>query len=501
MNKTLQIVALLLVCWIPEVVAQPVLYGVGRLEGEENSRLLIADLADGSVQTVGEPLQYSCWNLAYGPAGLFALCYDEENRSVLAQIDPQTAETDVKGPAEHIIDITFCSDGRLFGWEDVFSRSVNCSVMSGGRVVLIDTGDGEATPLGSSGLDACSLGLGSTRLAFDAADRLYMVNAAWGFGIIDQATGRFHRLAQQGIGTDDLAFHPLTGELFISDDFPQRIRIYEISTGQFRDVAVLSTVLYGFAWSPQPSLIVPNLVSSPSTGSSRFRSFLTLMNRSSTVLEPSFEFFDNSGRSVGSNSSQIPDIAPQGTAHSSVFGPGEGLFNGWAQVSWEASANVQAAAEVALLTQPGEDGEPSIPPGVPLPYPSTAIVTAVQSALLPQSHSFTAAAVITPFRESAFAIVNPSASESALVEVKALSGDGQPFDGNEVLIPPRGRVSLMLFELLTLNKEFLLPPERPQDFAGSVQIRSDLPIAVTGLTVLLPDGKWTGLPVEAGREF
>lgn len=74
---------------------------------------------------------------------------------------------------------------------------------------------------------------------------------------------------------------------------------------------------------------------------------------------------------------------------------------------------------------------------------------------------FCAAAMITPNRHTHFALVNPSETQTATVKVDALDASGKSFDSNEVKLGPRGRLSKSLWDLLILNKIFIMPPKKP----------------------------------------
>jgi hypothetical protein len=168
-----------------------------------------------------------------------------------------------------------------------------------------------------------------------------------------------------------------------------------------------------------------------------------------------------------------------------------GLFDGWARLTVEGDVPVQSSAEIVL-----SKGEPK-PCLLICSGPSTEVVSSAQVHAVRPSREFRAPATITETRESAYAIVNPSATETAKVTLQALKSNGDPFDGNTYTIPPRGRLSKFVWELLLLNKVFIVAPVRPTDFHGSVKITSDIPIAVGGLHVLFPEGKLVNLAISS----
>ena len=128
--------------------------------------------------------------------------------------------------------------------------------------------------------------------------------------------------------------------------------------------------------------------------------------------------------------------------------------------------------------------------------PSDEIFSSIQLSAVEPAKRFRSQATIASHRESAFAIVNPSAAEGAQIQILARDRNGQVFDSNELTLAPGARVSLLLWQLLLLNKVFIVPPERPDNFHGSLEISSDVPVGVGGIQVLLPEGKLVNLPVR-----
>ena len=166
-------------------------------------------------------------------------------------------------------------------------------------------------------------------------------------------------------------------------------------------------------------------------------------------------------------------------------------LNGWARLTWEdgppavgpggnvIQPAIQASAEVALISAP-------VGPHPICTRPSTDIVTRTQAVAAKSSTKFSGYAVIRPFRKSAYAIANPSSTARAEVFLSLLDFSGKLVASGRAQIPPQGRISRFLSELVA---------DAPADFMGSLRITSDLPIAASAVNVLLPEGKWEDLPM------
>ncbi len=88
----------------------------------------------------------------------------------------------------------------------------------------------------------------------------------------------------------------------------------------------------------------------------------------------------------------------------------------------------------------------------------------------------------TDSRQSAYAIVNPSSSDAAKIDLVALDSRGNTACATSLTIPPLNRISKFASELL-------FPCNAPG--IGSVIISSTLPIAVGALEVSFPEGKFS----------
>ena len=147
------------------------------------------------------------------------------------------------------------------------------------------------------------------------------------------------------------------------------------------------------------------------------------------------------------------------------LGSGGNTFNGWARITSEErlTESVQVTAEVSVI-----EGASMPCPPVICTRPSDEVFSSIQLRAVEPAKRFRSQATIASHRESAFAIVNPSAAEQAQIQILARDRNDRVFDANELTLAPGARVSLLLWQLLLLNKVFIVAPERPDNFHGSL---------------------------------
>ncbi|MGI8782750.1 MAG: hypothetical protein ACR2L2_03750 [Acidobacteriota bacterium] len=277
---------------------------------------------------------------------------------------------------------------------------------------------------------------------------------------------------------------------------------------RFRPVAIIVLLLVAAvepAAAQSQELIVPVVVSGTVKSPLHFQTILRILNPSTEARTVTVRIYDDAGTQVrvdqvfcvaGSPLLVLPgpelslQIASNGSSELSSLG-NLALFTGWASIRFEGAQTIQASSETALIDAPPA---PCIQPICA--RPSTEIVTSVQLGATAAATEFRATASITDKRESAYALVNPSATQTATIELDAYNSSGMVVDQNTLKIPPLGRISKFLFELLNLGKVFIQTPQRPTAYHGSVRFRSDIPIAVAGLNVLSPEGKLVNLPTK-----
>jgi len=264
-------------------------------------------------------------------------------------------------------------------------------------------------------------------------------------------------------------------------------------------------------------LFVPVLINGVVGESSHYQTVFRFMELSGTTASPAvvvtLDAYRNDGKQIPPYLlfcpvSGVPEIQPYpvpvslpgwGSVHLGTAGEVLGLYgavyfiDGWARLSVKGPGRVQATAEVFEVAGPPGGCPPIICNRPSDLYTSDAVVQAVKPAKV-----WRAATVITSYRHTAFSVVNPSATESAHVLFGLYSPDGREFQGGGLTIPPMQRRSAFAWEWATFPLPLGFEPRlMPDDFYGSARIVSDVPVAVGGLQVLLPEGKLVSAVVTA----
>ncbi len=296
-------------------------------------------------------------------------------------------------------------------------------------------------------------------------------------------------------------------------------------------LALVVLMMLGQASGQEPGDVIFPIVVNGALESPHFQTSFVFFNRSTTAQEifvegfrdsfggPSQLFcaepihvtppFDPSLRAFG----RLPE---SGILRLTSSGESEELFTGWAIARLENPDQVEASAELSILAfRP--DRCPQTDPRDPVPVTlrrSTRIRETVQVPAVRPAPEFVGEAVITGARETAFAIVNPSPDQPALIQFELLDESGMPLADNaggpdafcppSFSLPARTRLagtawSLYAAELLALPPGLspcFIPGGRPRDFSGTARMTSDSPIAVAGVHVLLPEGKLVAAPVS-----
>ena len=168
-------------------------------------------------------------------------------------------------------------------------------------------------------------------------------------------------------------------------------------------------------------------------------------------------------------------------------------FIGWASLTFDASRDIWASCNVFVR---------SFPNGCVCLSGSQRNVTSAETASLPEEWYLNAVAVpaVRPTKEfrgkrehtlddeMAIAVVNPSPTETASVEMKFVGNEGQVGYVSSLELAPRNRITGYVRDLV------------PTGCCSFVHVTSDIPIAVAGLTVLDGGGRWINLPFAAVTE-
>ena len=219
-----------------------------------------------------------------------------------------------------------------------------------------------------------------------------------------------------------------------------------------------------------------------------YQTTLRLVNLSARSVQVTAEAYQNDGTAiqifdlfpiVRLGTKKVFDIAPLGSVEAYTAEDVPDL-NGWIRLTFDATANVLATAEVSLINAP-------VGPHPICMRPSTEIITSVQVSAVAATKKAGGAAVIRPNRISGYAIVNPSPTETATAYLSLFDPTATFVGSATVVIPPQGRVSRTLSEFF---------PGATSDLMGSLRITSSVPIAAGAVHVLLPEGKFVSLDVQ-----
>ncbi|MBI2822937.1 MAG: hypothetical protein HYX74_12005 [Acidobacteria bacterium] len=253
-------------------------------------------------------------------------------------------------------------------------------------------------------------------------------------------------------------------------------------------LVVLAIVIAAFApaAAEQQEWILPVAANGYTQQPIHFQTAIRLINLSSTSLEVTLEAYDNNGVPT-----RILDLFPlplQGTISVLRLEPLGSIerftagdvpsLNGWIRLRYDGpAAALQASSEVALINAP-------VGPHPICSRSSTVLLASAEVPATRAANRFSGFAVMRPFRQSAYALLNPSTTATAEVFLSLLDFSGRFTATGQIQIPPQGRVSRYLAELLS---------NPPSDFMGALKITSSIPIGAGALNVLLPEGKLVGI--------
>ncbi|HEV8129818.1 MAG TPA: hypothetical protein VGQ81_01085 [Acidobacteriota bacterium] len=252
---------------------------------------------------------------------------------------------------------------------------------------------------------------------------------------------------------------------------------------------------------PAQELILPIVVNGRVGSAVHYQTAFTVLNNSAIVALVNAQIYDSSGSPAGVFCSPIApppsrftaSLSPAGSFHNSTSAD-QPLTNGWARLTWDGTAAVQAEAEINFINT------------APMPCllicnrPSNEIIASASVPAVKAARDFRLPATLTPNRQTAIALVNPQSGGPATVTLQLLGSDGQVVVGGAVStqVPPQGRVAQFLRRFFECDICMAAPTFAPGPmFHGSLKITSDIPIAVGALNVIFPEGKLVSVPVSS----
>lgn len=267
--------------------------------------------------------------------------------------------------------------------------------------------------------------------------------------------------------------------------------------------------------SAEQELIFPVVANGLFDDERHYQSTFTFLNLSDTTAAGTLAVYDDEGvLSTGflecrpvEPPPDLVDWSLPGLALNHVSGITDGpLLSGWGELIWAGSKELSASAEITLIA-----GEPRSCQVI-CNRTSSEIVTSVQIPAVRPARGFQNPVTINPNRHTAMALVNPSHSESAELQITLLDSSGEIFlYGDEevpleisFLLRPRNRSAQFVWDFFDdcdVNHQVCLAvalPSRPvpEMLHGSIRIESDRPIAVGAVHLLFPEGKLVSQPVS-----
>ena len=252
--------------------------------------------------------------------------------------------------------------------------------------------------------------------------------------------------------------------------------------------AAIAVSFCGTVFGQTQDLILPVVLNGYVRAPIHYQTTISIMNLGANPVQVTLEAYQNDGTAV--RILELFPIARTGTKtvfNIEAFGSVEAFtaedvpdLNGWARLTFDANATIQATAEVSLINAP-------VGPHPICHRPSTEIITTVQVASVRPNKKFGGFAVIRPNRQSGYAITNPSTTDSVTVFLSLLDPSGRLAGSTTLQIPPQARVSRMLMEYF---------PTAPLDLMASLRITATAPVGVGAVHVLFPEGKLTSVSVD-----
>ncbi|HEY3130234.1 MAG TPA: hypothetical protein VGL91_12315, partial [Acidobacteriota bacterium] len=231
-----------------------------------------------------------------------------------------------------------------------------------------------------------------------------------------------------------------------------------------------------------------------------YQTTFDILNLSIGSVEAKLQIYDPKGTPTGVFCSPI--APPPSTVSVLLNAGGElhrstsadlPLLNGWARLTWDQAVELQMTGEVTFISA---SPQPCL---LVCNRSSAEIIASAHIPAVRAAKEFRAAVAITKNRHTALALVNPSDSQAASVQITLRHPSGELYHAFNRRIDPQNRITKYVWVLVQCDLDFCpFPPEpTPEMFHGSVQITSDIPIAVAALDVLFPEGKYVAVPVLA----
>lgn len=247
--------------------------------------------------------------------------------------------------------------------------------------------------------------------------------------------------------------------------------------------------------------ILPLVINGTAAEKLHYQTIFTILNTTTQSVNATLQVYSNEGTPGGVF---CAPLAPPPSSLTATLNPDE-LFlrftsadlpfrNGWARLTWEGPSSLLASEEVTLVAAP--------PPPCLLicNWPSTEKVSSMQVPAMVPAIEFRLPITFNPYRQTALALINPSASVPVNVKLSMLDASGKPAQlgvpkSFDVKIGPLERISKFLWQMATEHSALTVIFPVPENFQGSLVLTADNPFVASAVNFMFPEGKFVSIPI------
>jgi hypothetical protein len=248
-------------------------------------------------------------------------------------------------------------------------------------------------------------------------------------------------------------------------------------------------------------MVLPIVVNGPVAERMHYQTIFTILNASKQEISATLQIHNSAGTPAGVFCSPL---APPPSSVTIALNPNAQYFQftsadlpfliGWAHLRWEGPASILASVEITQVA--------AAPARCLLVCnrPSTEKLASAQISALKPGKEFHLPLTINRNRQTALALVNPSATESLNVNVSLLDTSGDNADlgvpnSFGITLRPLEQIADFVWQMAMAHS----PPGAvvgvPETFQGSVILTADTPFAVGALNIMFPEDKFVAVPV------
>lgn len=246
--------------------------------------------------------------------------------------------------------------------------------------------------------------------------------------------------------------------------------------------------------------ILPVVVNGAFADKLHYQTNFTILNTTGYRIGAELQVYSNAGTPGGVFCSPL---APPPSSFAATLDP-SALFtqftsadlpfhDGWARLRWQGPTSLVVNEEVTLVAAP------PAPCALVCNRPSTEKISSTQISAVVPAREFRLPVTFNRYRQTALAVINPSATDSLNVRISLLDASGEEarlgvpgtFD---VKIRPLERISRFLWQLALDHSPLTVIVPVPENFQGSVILTGDNPFVVSALNIMFPEGKFVSIP-------